>query len=373
MKIDISAEIGYQIEVDINLSNELKRISRNHPRILLIVSETVKDIHSKKLDEIDINHVRFLVVPDGEYSKSIETLEAIWQKLGEENFTRSDAIVAIGGGATTDVAGFAAATWLRGISWYAFPSTLAGAVDAAIGGKTGINSHFGKNLIGSFYSPRYVGIDLDLISTITQRDLNAGMAEVIKTGFIGDKEILNILESNPQIQVSNLTSNTTSSARDTMAQLIFLSSQVKARFVSADFKEGKLREALNYGHTLGHAVERYSIYKLRHGEAVSIGLYFAAKLSSKYLGLKKELVELHDKLLVKYELDTTLNNSSIFPNRDLNREKLISDFIGFMKIDKKSRGDQIRFVGIRDVEKIDWIENLDENQISDLLGECFFE
>jgi 3-dehydroquinate synthase len=264
----------------------------------------------------------------------------MWEVCAEFGLTRSDCIIGIGGGSATDLAGFVAASWLRGISWHAIPTSLAGMVDAAIGGKTGINSPHGKNLIGAFHSPSSVVIDEEFLRSLSARDFNAGMAEVIKSGFIADPKILELALD----------------AKANIAELIARSIAVKAQVVSADFKEGRLREILNYGHTLGHAIEKNEDYKLRHGEAVAIGLVFAAELSYIVGGLSSAAVEQHRELLKKFELPTTY------------RPDALPKLLELMAGDKKSRGSALRFIGLEDIAKPIWLEAVTSDQIAEAYG-----
>ena len=290
--------------------------------------------------EADIHH---FVVPDGEEGKSISTLINLWNWLGAAGFTRSDLIVGIGGGAITDLSGFAAASWLRGLDWVAVPTSLAGMVDASVGGKTGINSDYGKNLIGAFHSPIAVVIDPSWLSTLSDRDLSAGMAEVIKCGFIADAEILK-LTSNNNVQSLRHDSNL-------LEELIFRSISVKASVVSADFKESFAREALNYGHTLGHAIEKFSKYQLRHGEAVSIGLVYAAELAYERGLITSEDVALHRTLLSSFGLPTTYTADAW--------QKLAP----MLALDKKSRGNTIRFVALSGIGSTIRLEDLTSTEL----------
>ena len=181
-KLKIKADRSYEINIDVNFNEAISTISKKHNQILLVLPAKIAKIAKLK----KFKNVKVMTVPDGEAQKDFKTVQKIWHELGKSNFSRSDAIIGLGGGATTDLAGFAAASWLRGISWYAIPTSLAAMVDASIGGKTAINSPAGKNLIGAFYSPSAVYIDLDFLKTLPKRDISAGMAEVIKCGFISD-------------------------------------------------------------------------------------------------------------------------------------------------------------------------------------------
>ena len=330
-KLKVTADRKYEIFVDTKFQEAISVILKNHSKVLLVIPNTL----SKLIKINKASNLHVFKVPDGENQKSIKILESIWSELGKKKFSRSDAIIGLGGGATTDLAGYAAASWLRGISWYAIPTSLAAMVDASIGGKTAINSPAGKNLIGAFYSPTAVYVDLDFLKTLTERDLSAGMAEVIKCGFIGDKKLLELV----QADVLNF------------KEIIYRSVKVKVKVVNKDFKESKLREILNYGHTLGHAIEKHSNYKLRHGEAVSIGLVFAAELSNIVGSLSPEEVALHREILTSFNLPTTYPKSAFAPLLDL------------MLSDKKVKDKKIRFIGLSKIGKPQWFDAVNSKQI----------
>ena len=224
----------------------------------------------------------------------------------------------------TDVAGFAAASWLRGIEWIAVPTSVAGMVDASIGGKTGINSEYGKNLVGAFHSPSAVLIDTTWLHTLSNRDFSAGMAEVIKCGFISESRIIELLLGQ---DVKSLRLD-----HERVLSLIEAAVNIKAQVVSADFKESFAREVLNYGHTLGHAIEIHSKYTMRHGEAISIGLVFAAELAS-------------------LDLPTTYPRSAW------------NELLPLLSLDKKTRGSTLRFVAISAIGKTHRIEGVSPAQL----------
>ena len=205
--------------------------------------------------------------------------------LGRIGIGRKDAIVSLGGGAATDVAGFAAATWLRGIDIVHVPTTLLGMVDAAVGGKTGINTDAGKNLVGAFHQPAAVLVDLATLETLPRNELVAGMAEIVKAGFIADPVILDLIEADPEAALDP--------TGTVLPELIRRAVAVKAEVVAADEKESQLREILNYGHTLAHAIERRERYQWRHGAAVSVGLVFAAELGRLAGRLDDETADRH--------------------------------------------------------------------------------
>ena len=330
--INIKAERNYQVQVGVDGLTAIKQICQEHNRVLLIAPNSLIKLFKLK----ETKNLIIFATPEGESQKSIAILERIWRKCADASIARGDAIIGFGGGATTDLAGFAAATWLRGISWYAIPTSLAGMVDAAIGGKSGVNAATGKNLIGSFYSPTKVLIDPTFLKKLPLRDLSAGMAEVIKCGFISDYKILNLVQEN-EINYS---------------ELIRRAVKVKADVVSKDFRESRLREILNYGHTLGHAIEKDSKYKLRHGEAVSIGMVFAAELSKDLAGLDSDAVELHRELLNRFNLPIK------YPR---NRWKSLATLL---LQDKKVKQDKLRFIGISRIGKPVWLEDVSSSLLA---------
>jgi 3-dehydroquinate synthase len=250
--------------------------------------------------------------------------------LGRSGFTRSDAVVTVGGGATTDMGGFVAATWLRGVQVVHLPTTLLAMVDAAVGGKTGLNTAEGKNLVGAFHHPAGVLCDLDTLGTLPRNDLVSGMAEVVKCGFIADPAILEILERSPE--------NALTVGSPELRELVERAIQVKIDVVSADFREtgGSRghpgREALNYGHTLGHAIERAESYRYRHGVAVSIGMVFVAELARLEGRLDAPTAARHRTVLESVGLPVSYSGAD-WP-----------ELLATMRIDKKTRGDLMRFV-----------------------------
>ncbi|MGN6474228.1 MAG: 3-dehydroquinate synthase [Mycobacteriales bacterium] len=271
--------------------------------------------------------VDVLSVPPGEEAKSLATVARLWDELGSRRLTRNDAVVAVGGGATTDVAGFVAATWLRGIRIVQVPTTLLAMVDAAIGGKTGINTDAGKNLVGSFHPPAGVVVDLDVLETLPAEQWVNGMAEVLKAGFIADPEILQLVEGD----FDGAARPTGAAARE----LIERSIAMKVDVVSRDLKEAGPREMLNYGHTLGHAIERLEDYRIPHGHAVSIGMIFAAGLGKVAGTIDGETLMRHQVVLASTGLPTSY------------RPDALPDLVELMRIDKKARGSKLRFVVLK--------------------------
>ena len=337
-KIEVKAEHLYSVTIGADWRQSLIQLRSLHHKVLIIAPQSLVSLVGLE-DIAEELAATLFIVPEAEAQKEINNVNSIWEFLGEHEFGRKDAIVAIGGGATTDLGGFVAATWLRGIDWYAFPTSLAGMVDASVGGKTGINTKAGKNLVGSFYSPRSVVVDLSWLESLPDRDFSAGLAEVIKTGYIRDHSILELLKEVSSVE----------NARRLAPGLIAKSVSVKAEVVSSDFKEGKLREILNFGHTFGHAIEKSSGYSLRHGEAVSIGLHFAALLSEELLDFpREETLELVH-LLSKFSLPTSIARG----------DYSWDDLLSIMSGDKKSRSGKIRFVGLTEIGEPAWLESVE--------------
>jgi len=337
----VDAERSYSVILTSSWKTELAQLIQGRTRVAVIVSESFKPDLSGLLDLESEIHV--FDVPDGEEAKNVATLNKLWNWLGAAGFTRSDLIVGLGGGAITDLAGFTAASWLRGLDWIAVPTSLAGMVDASVGGKTGINSEYGKNLIGAFHSPSAVIIDTNFLETLSDRDFAAGMAEVIKCGFIADSEILTLAASH---SIESLRKTP-----EAIAELIHRAVSVKAQVVSSDFKESFAREALNYGHTLGHAIEIFAKYQLRHGEAVSIGLVYAAELSAARGLISTDELALHRSLLSRYQLPISFDRQAW--------QKLAP----LLALDKKARGNTIRFVALSGIGSTVRLEDLTSTEL----------
>ena len=294
-----------------------------------------------------------LQVPDGELAKAPEVLVSCWRELAVAGFTRSDLIVGVGGGASTDLAGFLAATFLRGIAFLSIPTTVLAMVDAAVGGKTGIDLPEGKNLVGSFHEPLAVICDLSLLATLPAAEISSGLAEVVKAGLVHDQRILALLTEDPGLARQP--------GSGLMAELIRRAIVFKAEVVSTDLYEATSagarlgREVLNYGHTLGHAIERWENFAIRHGEAVGLGMIFAARLSHRLAGLSAAAVDRHVELIAALGLPTSY---PIAPWPQL-REVIARD--------KKTRGTRLRLVGLRAIGLPVIIESPPE----DVLADCY--
>lgn len=244
-------------------------------QLAIITNDTVNPLYSEQVRDALTEYassVEVISIPDGENYKTLSTLEAVCTELIEKGIDRSCGLLALGGGVVGDLAGFAAASYLRGVPFVQIPTTLLAQVDSSVGGKTAVNHALGKNLIGAFYQPQLVLIDVALLGTLPDRELRSGLAEVVKYGIIRDLDFFNWLENN----VDQLLSQ----QPESLIQAIMKSCQIKANIVENDEKESSLRAILNFGHTFGHAVEQLKGYgTIRHGEAVSIGMLVAARVS----------------------------------------------------------------------------------------------
>jgi 3-dehydroquinate synthase len=284
-------------------------------------------------------------VPDAEAAKDVSVLAGAWKALGVAGFTRDDLVLGVGGGATTDLAGFVAATWLRGVDVVQLPTSLLGVVDAAVGGKTGINTAEGKNLVGAFHEPRAVLCDPAWLHSMAAADLVSGLAEVIKCGFIADPGILTLVERDP------LAAGDPSAP--VMTQLISRAVQVKSEVVQADLVESGLREILNYGHTLAHAIEQVEDYTWRHGDAVSVGMVFAAEVAVRAGLLAPAVLERHRSILRSVGLPTSYSGTSW----ELLRAAMARD--------KKARGAVLRLVVLSGVAEPQRLEGPDETVLAE--------
>lgn len=335
--IPVRAEHEYPVIIGRGLLGELPALCEGAQKVALVHSATLSA--SAEAIRDDLADAGFTVVmievPAGEDAKTAEVAAFVWNALGSSGFTRTDVVVGLGGGATTDLAGFAAATWLRGIRVVHIPTTLLAMVDAAVGGKAGINTQAGKNLVGSFHSPSGVLCDVNALETLPRNDLLAGFAEVVKVGFTHDASILTDIEER--------TEEATDPSGELLADLIRRAVQVKADVVASDFKEtgpgGAIgRAALNYGHTLGHAIERVENYEWRHGAAISVGMVYVAELARMGGKLSERDVDRHREVLGLVGLPTTYAGGRwerLFPA---------------MQIDKKARGSLLRFVVLQGMQ-----------------------
>jgi 3-dehydroquinate synthase len=339
-RITVAGARPYDVVVGEGLLGELAELVRGsarvavvHPAALRTTAEVIReDLAGQGFEAHAVE------VPDGEKSKDLKVAAYLWDVLGQVGFTRTDAVVAVGGGATTDLAGFVAATWLRGVPVVHVPTTLLGMVDAAVGGKTGVNTSAGKNLVGAFHPPAGVLCDLSALATVPRHDYVAGLAEVVKVGFTHDPRILELVESDPQGAASPDGPHT--------RELVERAVAVKASVVGQDLTEQGLREVLNYGHTLGHAIEKVEDYRWRHGAAVSVGLVFAAELARVAGRLDDATADRHRAVLESVGLPTAYAGDW-------------SRLSAAMKVDKKSRGSRLRFVALDGLARPRMLEDPD--------------
>ncbi len=341
--ITVPGAPGYDVRVGRGILGDLPELIGTAAQKVLIVHPPTLGARAEalRLALSDRYQVLLAEIPDAEAGKRIEVAAFCWQVLGQSDFTRSDVVIGFGGGAVTDVAGFVAATWLRGIALIQIPTTLLGMVDASIGGKTGINTNEGKNLVGAFYAPSAVLVDLDTLEGLSPNEILAGFAEVVKAGFIAEPEILDIIEADVDVA----TDPTTPQFR----RVVELSIALKARVVGQDFTEQGLREILNYGHTLGHAVEYAERFQWRHGAAVAIGMVYAAELARLTGRLPDAVVDRHRSILTSLQLPISYP-AGRWPT-----------LLSVMKRDKKARGSLLRFIVLDDVARPTVLAGPDES------------
>jgi 3-dehydroquinate synthase len=345
-RVRVAGERSYDVVLGRGLTGELAGLVGDRARRALVVhppalADLVPAIE-RDLVGAGVEVTR-AVVPDGEAAKSADVAAALWTLLGRRGFTRTDVVVGVGGGATTDLAGFVAATWLRGVRAVLVPTTLLGMVDAAVGGKTAIDTAEGKNLVGAFHPPAGVLCDLDTLRTLPAAELVSGMAEVVKTGFVGDPRVLELVEADPRAALDP--------AGDALPELVERSVRFKAGVVAGDLRETGDREVLNYGHTLGHAVEKVEQFRWRHGEAVSVGLVYAAELAAAVGRLGPDVVARHRAVLSAVGLPTTYDGP--WP-----------ELLAAMRVDKKARGSVLRFVVLDGVGRPGRLEGPDDDLLA---------
>ncbi len=328
MTVHVASAAPYDVLIGRGLLGELVEAVRAtgagraaliHPPTLAATAEVIRDaIRDAGVD------AQLLQVPDAEDAKNLTVLGFCWNVFGQIGLDRRDVVIGLGGGSVTDLAGFAAATWMRGVKVVQVPTTLLGMVDAAVGGKTGINTDAGKNMVGAFYEPTAVIADLATLDSLPPHELVAGMAEVVKCGFIADPQILTIVEADRESAIDP--------AGAPLAELVRRAVAVKAEVVAADLRESSLREILNYGHTLAHAIEKRERYRWRHGAAVSVGLVFAAELARAAGRLDDDTADRHLTVLHGLGLPTTYDPDAL------------TELVTIMGSDKKTRSGTLRFV-----------------------------
>jgi 3-dehydroquinate synthase len=327
-RIRVAAERPYDVVLGPGVKDHLTALVGDSARVAVIHPYPLSPVAQRLLPGRP--GVQLVAVPDGEAAKTPEVLAGCWHGLAQSGLTRDDIVVGVGGGATTDLAGFVAATYLRGLAYIAVPTTVLAMADAAVGGKTGIDLVEGKNLVGAFYEPQAVLADFDLLAGLDRREVVSGAAEIVKCGFIADGRITETVATTPQALLDP--------AGGVFADCLARAIEVKAGVVTRDFREATSagaqigREALNYGHTLAHAIETLTDHRWRHGEAVSVGMVFAAEVARR-LGLLSQVeVDLHRHLLAAVGLPVSYSGPAFDKVRSA------------MALDKKARGRTLRFV-----------------------------
>ena len=321
-RIPVPGDRPYDVLVGRDLAGALPELIDGAAQTAVLFAPPLAGVAARIADQVP--RPLLVQVPDAESGKTVEVAARCWDSLGEAGFTRTDVVVGVGGGAVTDLAGFVAGCWLRGVRWVPVSTSLLGMVDAAVGGKTGVNIAAGKNLVGAFHPPAGVLCDLDLLDTLPGDDLVAGLAEVVKCGFIADPEILQVIEADPAAA--------TDPRGTVLPELVERAIRVKAHVVGHDLRESGLREILNYGHTLGHAIERHQRYAGKHGHAVAVGLIFAAELARLAGRLDDRTAARHREILELLKLPTAYP-AEAWP-----------ELLAAMRVDKKARADTLRFV-----------------------------
>ena len=332
--------IGNGLLNDLHQYLEFQLSSKKCNKIALVITKKLKKILFKEVTELLslLKSSLFVIeIEDGEQYKNIQTLNTIYTQLLSQGANRNTLLMAIGGGVTGDIAGFAAATFMRGISFIQVPTTLLAMVDSSIGGKVAINHPLGKNMIGNFYQPQRVFIDVNFLNTLPEDEFKNGLAEVIKHGLIQDVDYFEYLEN-------NLTAIFNRDV-DILTQMISKSCRIKSNVVSQDEKEQNIRAILNYGHTFAHALESETQYQyFKHGEAVLHGMILAGEISAYFLGFDIQDKKRQNQMIEKIGLK---------PLPKLN----VENFISAMKKDKKNKTNKIRLILLKKLGLAQIVEN----------------
>lgn len=324
------------IVIGTNLVRNLSALMNQN--LILLVDENVLKLHTSLFEKYSC-----ITIPSGEQHKSIAFVESIYRELVEMEFDRSSFLVGIGGGMTTDIAGYVASTYMRGIQFGFISTTLLGQVDASIGGKNGVNLDGYKNMIGTIRQPSFIWSDLSLLETLDKKELISGLSEVAKYGAIRDAGLMNFIEQNKDALLAL--------NKEAMEHIVNASAQIKRDIVEADVFEKGERKLLNFGHTIGHAIEK--LQGILHGEAVSIGMVMAAKLSVKLGSLKEYEADRLEKILLSLGLPVQTNLS-------------MHDIFNTLRKDKKKAGDMMNFILLESLGKA-YIQEIHLDQLEELL------
>jgi 3-dehydroquinate synthase len=350
-------ERSYDIEIGMNLEQagpQIKGLGLGQ-KLAIVVNPTVKELYGKRAVEslkAQGFMVMSIIIPDGEQYKNLDWANAIYTALLTNGFDRKSGIVALGGGVIGDLAGFAAATYMRGIPFVQVPTTLLAMVDSSVGGKTGVNHPMGKNMIGAFHQPRKVLMDLDVLKTLPKAEFLSGMAEVIKYGVIWDRAFFDYLDQNRDRILALDT--------DALTHIVRRSCEIKAEVVGRDEREGGLRAVLNFGHTVGHAIEKAENYTMRHGEAIAIGMVYASRLAHRTGLCDASVPEGIEKLIASYGLPTDLGR--------LSRKPTVQELIDTLQLDKKAEAGKVKFVLPRKIGEVAITKEWDEGLLKAILG-----
>jgi 3-dehydroquinate synthase len=347
---------SYDIEIGSGLDEAGSRLRELGlgKKIALITNPTVKRFYGQRIVD-SFKRAGFIVmsidVPDGEQYKNLDWANSIYTALLINSFDRKSALVAFGGGVIGDLTGFAAATFMRGVPFIQVPTTLLAMVDSSVGGKTGVNHPMGKNMIGAFYQPKKVLMDLSVLDSLPKEELLSGMAEVIKYGVIWDSAFFEYLDNN-RTKILSL-------EPDALLHVIRRSCEIKADVVSKDEREGGLRAILNFGHTIGHAIETAENYTIRHGYAVAIGMVYAARLAHQTGLCDASVPDRIEKLIAAYGLPINL--------AALGRKPPATELMSIIQIDKKAEGGKVKFVLPTKVGEVVITKEWEERQLQELI------
>jgi shikimate kinase / 3-dehydroquinate synthase len=350
-------ERSYNITLGVSLDQagaELQGLGFGR-KMAVVTNPSVKKLYGQRVVE-SLKAAGFLVmsieIPDGEKFKTLDWVNSIYTALLINSFDRKSALIALGGGVIGDITGFAAATFMRGVPFVQIPTTLLAMVDSSIGGKTGVNHPMGKNMIGAFYQPKKVIMDLDVLRSLPKEEFLAGMAEVIKYGVIRDASFFDYLENNRGKIIAL--------DPDMLEHIVLRSCEIKAEVVSKDEREGGLRAILNFGHTVAHAIETAGNYTMRHGHAVAIGMVYAAQLAHKTGLCDGTVPERVKKLLAFYGLPVGLSA--------LSRKPTAADLMAAMQVDKKAEGGKVKFVLPTNIGEVVITKDWEEQYLLDLIS-----
>ena len=338
IRIEIeSKNKGYPIFIGNSTSALIQKfIEENHKnkKVGIITDDNIKSLYENTISK-SLNHLSpyLISIPAGEKNKTRETKERIEDMLLEKKYSRDTIIIAFGGGVIGDLTGFVASTYNRGISIIHVPTTLLAMVDSSIGGKTGVDTKYGKNLIGTIHQPDAVFIDLNFLNSLPKEDFLNGMSEIIKIAITSDKGLFEFIEKNSKEILEK--------EENTLLYIIKRSIELKKEIIERDEEESGLRQTLNFGHTFGHAFENYSEYKIKHGFCISRGIAVESKISVLTENLKREEEKRIVSLLDKFSLPNKINE-------DINPNKIID----IMKVDKKTRNQKPRFVILKEIGRI---------------------